>query len=66
MINLRNSPFLWFALLLLLAYSIPQFIPLAIAESDWPPQTAQAQTEVEPIKKIASAKIKVFARIIDS
>lgn len=28
MINLRNSPFLWFALLLLLAYSIPQFIPL--------------------------------------
>lgn len=29
MINLRNSPFLWFALLLLLAYSIPQFIPFA-------------------------------------
>ncbi len=28
MINLRNSPFLWFALLLLLAYSIPEFIPL--------------------------------------
>ncbi len=28
MINLRNSPFLWFALLLLLAYSVPQFIPM--------------------------------------
>ena len=28
MINLRNSPFLWFALLLLLAYSVPQFTPL--------------------------------------